>query len=43
MMEKAGLSPVIHGKGIVYSQSLPAGSPLVKGSEIIITLENPVR
>jgi cell division protein FtsI (penicillin-binding protein 3) len=43
MMEKAGLSPVIHGKGIVYSQSLPAGTPLVKGSEIILTLENPIR
>jgi cell division protein FtsI (penicillin-binding protein 3) len=43
MLEKAGLFPVIHGKGIVYSQSLPAGTPLVKGSEIILTLENPVR
>jgi len=43
MTEKAGLSPVIHGKGIVYSQSLPAGMPLVKGSEIVLTLENPVR
>jgi cell division protein FtsI (penicillin-binding protein 3) len=43
MMEKAGLSPVIHGKGIVYSQSLPVGTPLVKGSEIILTLENPIR
>jgi hypothetical protein len=43
MTEKAGLSPIIRGKGIVYSQSLPAGSPLVKGSEIILTLQNPVR
>lgn len=43
MMEKAGLSPVIHGKGIVYSQSLPAGTQLVKGSEIILNLENPIR
>ena len=43
MMEKAGLSPVIQGKGIVFSQSLPAGSPLVKGSEIILTLQNPIR
>ncbi len=43
MMEKAGISAVIHGKGIVYSQSLPAGTPMIKGSEIILTLENPVR
>lgn len=43
MMEKAGLSPVIHGKGIVFSQSLPAGTPLVRSSEIILTLENPIR
>jgi len=43
MMEKAGISSVIHGKGIVFSQSLPAGTPLVKGSEIILTLENPIR
>jgi len=43
MMEKAGLTPIIHGKGIVYIQSLPAGSPLIKGSEILLTLENPVR
>ena len=40
MMEKAGLSPVVHGKGVVLSQSLPAGTPLIKGNEIILTLEN---
>lgn len=43
MMEKAGLTPVIHGKGVVLSQSLPAGSPLVKGGEIILTMENTIR
>jgi cell division protein FtsI (penicillin-binding protein 3) len=42
MMEKAGLSPVIHGKGTVFSQSLPPGSPVLNGSEIILTLQNPV-
>lgn len=40
MMEKAGLKPVIHGKGVVFSQSLPAGTAMLKGSEIILTLEN---
>jgi len=40
MMEKVGITPVIHGKGVVFSQSLPAGTPLVRGSEIILTLEN---
>jgi cell division protein FtsI (penicillin-binding protein 3) len=43
MLEKAGLSPVIHGKGVVLSQSLPAGTPLIKGNEIILTLENVTR
>jgi cell division protein FtsI (penicillin-binding protein 3) len=43
MLEKAGLSPIVHGKGIVYSQSLPAGTALVKGSEIVLTLQNPIR
>jgi len=43
MTEKAGLKPVILGKGVVLSQSLPAGSPLVTGSEIILNLENITR
>jgi cell division protein FtsI (penicillin-binding protein 3) len=43
MMEKAGMSPVIHGKGLVFSQSLPPGSPMLKGSEIILTLQDPIR
>jgi len=43
MMEKAGLEPVIHGRGLVYSQSLPAGSPMVRGSEIILNLGDTIR
>lgn len=43
MTEKVGLKPVILGKGVVLSQSLPAGSPLVTGSEIILNLENITR
>lgn len=43
MMETAGLSPVIIGKGTVSSQSLPAGYPLIKGNEIILTLNDSIR
>jgi cell division protein FtsI (penicillin-binding protein 3) len=43
MMEKAGLSPVIIGKGTVSSQSLPAGYPLIPGNEIILTLNDSIR
>jgi cell division protein FtsI (penicillin-binding protein 3) len=43
MMETAGLSPVIIGKGIVSAQSLPKGYPLIKGDEIIVTLNDSIR
>ncbi len=43
MMEKAGLTPVIHGKGLVSEQSLPAGTPLMRGSEITLTLTDTIR
>jgi cell division protein FtsI (penicillin-binding protein 3) len=42
-LEKAGLNPVIEGRGTVCAQSLPAGSPLVKGNEIILTLKDTIR
>jgi cell division protein FtsI (penicillin-binding protein 3) len=38
MTEKAGLKPIVKGKGLVGEQSLLAGSPLIRGSEIIINL-----
>jgi cell division protein FtsI (penicillin-binding protein 3) len=43
LLEKAGLSPVIQGKGVVSEQSLAAGSPLISGSEILITLSDTIR
>jgi cell division protein FtsI (penicillin-binding protein 3) len=43
MTEKAGLSPVILGKGTVCNQSLAAGTPLIKGNEIILTLKDTIR
>lgn len=43
LVEGAGLNPSIQGKGLVFSQAPSAGSPLVKGSEIMLILENPSR
>jgi cell division protein FtsI (penicillin-binding protein 3) len=40
LLEKAGIAPVIQGKGTVTAQSLPAGTPMFPGSEILLTLEN---
>ncbi len=40
LLEKAGVVPVVQGKGTVTAQSLPAGTPLARGSEIMLTLEN---
>ncbi len=41
LLEKAGLEPVVQGKGIVTAQSLAPGLPLSRGSEILLTLETP--
>jgi cell division protein FtsI (penicillin-binding protein 3) len=38
MMEKAGIASIIEGKGTVSLQSLPSGTPLQPGLEIILTL-----
>ncbi|HNQ83246.1 MAG TPA: penicillin-binding protein [Bacteroidales bacterium] len=43
MMEKAGLKPVIHGKGLVSEQSLLAGTWLEKGSRIELFLSDTIR
>jgi cell division protein FtsI (penicillin-binding protein 3) len=43
LMEKAGMEPVVHGKGVVSDQSLLAGTPLIRGSEIILTLKDTIR
>ncbi|MBW6459939.1 MAG: transpeptidase family protein [Bacteroidales bacterium] len=43
LLEKAGLTPTIKGKGLVFSQSLPAGTPLIPGTDVMLTLENPKR
>ena len=43
MTEKIGLKPVIHGKGFVGEQSLIAGSPMIKGSEIYLNLTDTIR
>jgi len=38
LIEKSGLTAVVRGKGLVSAQSLPAGSPMITESEIILTL-----
>jgi len=43
LAEKSGLTPVIQGKGLVGGQSLAAGSPLIRGCEIIINLTDTIR
>jgi len=43
LIEKAGLRPFIEGKGVVSSQSLASGSPIFKGSDIILTLTDTIR
>jgi cell division protein FtsI (penicillin-binding protein 3) len=40
LIEKQGLIPIVRGKGVVTEQSLQAGTPAIKGSEIIIQLKN---
>jgi cell division protein FtsI (penicillin-binding protein 3) len=40
MMEKSGMTAIIQGKGVVTGQSLPAGTPMARGSEITLILEN---
>jgi cell division protein FtsI (penicillin-binding protein 3) len=39
LLEKSGMTAIVQGKGIVASQSVLPGGPLVKGSEIVITLQ----
>jgi cell division protein FtsI (penicillin-binding protein 3) len=43
MTEKAGLTPIIYGKGLVGGQSLIAGTHFLKGSEIILNLTDTIR
>jgi cell division protein FtsI (penicillin-binding protein 3) len=43
MMERAGLQPVVHGKGLVSGQSLLAGTSIPKGSQIEIILTDTIR
>ena len=43
LLERAGLSPTIEGKGLVFSQSISAGTPLIPGTGIMLTLETPKR
>ena len=40
MMEKSGLTAIVQGKGIVTGQSVTAGAPLYKGTEIVLTLQH---
>ena len=40
LVERSGMVPVVEGKGYVLQQSLPAGTPVVKGSEITLQLKN---
>jgi cell division protein FtsI (penicillin-binding protein 3) len=43
LAEKAGLKPVLHGKGVVREQLPVSGSPLIRGCEIIINLTDTIR
>jgi cell division protein FtsI (penicillin-binding protein 3) len=40
MLEKAGIPVIIRGKGIVNGQSVPAGAPMSRDTEIVLTLGN---
>jgi cell division protein FtsI (penicillin-binding protein 3) len=42
MMEEKGITAFVEGKGYVSAQSVAPGSPLVKGSQVVFTLQNPV-
>jgi cell division protein FtsI (penicillin-binding protein 3) len=42
MMEEKGISAFVDGKGLVASQSVSPGSPLVNGSQVVLTLQNPL-
>jgi cell division protein FtsI (penicillin-binding protein 3) len=39
MLERSGVSAIVTGKGTVASQSVMPGSPLLKGSEIVLNLQ----
>ncbi|MEI6695520.1 MAG: penicillin-binding transpeptidase domain-containing protein [Bacteroidota bacterium] len=41
LLEKSGLKVTISGKGKVIGQSIPAETPILKGSIIYLTLSNP--
>ena len=43
MMEKAGIASLVKGKGRVSRQSLPAGTLLQPGLEIILTLGDTIQ
>jgi cell division protein FtsI (penicillin-binding protein 3) len=43
LTEKEGLKPIVYGKGLVGGQSLAAGSPMIRGSEIILNLTDTLR
>ncbi len=40
LLEEAGISATIQGKGLVAGQSIVPGSPMTKGSEIVLTLQH---
>jgi beta-lactam-binding protein with PASTA domain len=39
MLAKLGVTPRLHGKGIVVEQNPPAGSPLERGMTCTLTLD----
>jgi cell division protein FtsI (penicillin-binding protein 3) len=39
IMEEAGITATVEGKGVVTAQSVAPGTPLVKGSDIVLTLQ----
>jgi cell division protein FtsI (penicillin-binding protein 3) len=39
MLEEAGIAAIVQGKGLVSGQSVAPGAPLVKGSDIVLTLQ----
>lgn len=43
MLERAGMSAIIKGKGTVATQSVLPGEPLLPGDEIILTLDTQIR
>jgi cell division protein FtsI (penicillin-binding protein 3) len=38
MLESKGYVVIVHGKGKVSSQSIPKGTPVIKGKQIILIL-----